>query len=73
MDVRATRRFRIGKVRLQAVAELYNALNDRISQANTETWGTNAAPGVYAQSGAFLRPSLLLGGRLFKFGAQVGF
>jgi len=36
-------------------------------------WGTNAAPGVFAQSGVYLRPSLLLGGRLFKFGAQVDF
>lgn len=73
VDLRVTRRFRLGKVRLQGVAELYNALNDRVSQANTATWGTNAAPGVFAQSGVFLRPSLLLGGRLFKFGAQVDF
>ncbi len=73
VDLRMTRRFRVGKMRIQGVAELYNALSDRVSQANTETWGTATGANTFAQSGVWLRPSLLLGGRLFKFGAQVDF
>jgi hypothetical protein len=73
VDLRFTRKFQIGRARINPMVELYNALNDRISQANTETWGVAAAPGVFAPGTTFLRPSLLLGGRLFKFGAQVDF
>ena len=73
VDLRATRTFTVGRTKIQAVLDLYNALNDRVSQANTTTWGAVAAPGVNAASSAFLRPSLLLGGRLFKFGATVTF
>ncbi|HEV3060528.1 MAG TPA: TonB-dependent receptor [Vicinamibacterales bacterium] len=73
VDFRGTRSFRIGRTRLQGVAELYNAFNTRVSQANTTTWGTVAAAGVATPGTTYLRPSLFLGGRLFKFGAQVNF
>ncbi len=73
VDLRGTRRFKVGSARLQGVVELYNALNMRVSQANTETWGAVTAPGVAAPGSTFLRPSLFLGGRLLKFGVQVDF
>jgi hypothetical protein len=71
VDLRGTRRFRIHRTRLQAVVDLYNVLNSRVAQANTTTWGVVAAPGVAVPGSTYLRPSLLLGGRLLKFGAQV--
>jgi hypothetical protein len=45
-------------------------LNTRVAQANTATWGSVTAPGVAVPGTTYLRPSQLLGGRLFKFGAQ---
>lgn len=71
IDLRGTRRFRVGKARLQGILELYNVLNVRTPQANTVAWGVVSAPGVQAPGSTFLRPSSFLGGRLFKFGAQV--
>ena len=51
----------------------YNVLNTRAPQANTTRWGVVAAPGTVVPGTTFLRPSLFLGGRLLKFGAQVDF
>jgi hypothetical protein len=48
--------------RIQGIFEIYNLTNTRPSQANNNTFGPN-----------YLQPSVLLGGRLFKFGAQVDF
>ena len=73
VDLRGTRRFNVGRTRLQGIVELYNALNMRVSQANTETWGSVTAPGVASAGTSYLRPSLFLGGRLLKFGVQVDF
>ena len=73
VDFRGTRRFKVGGARLQGVVELYNALNMRVAQANTETWGAVTAPGVAVPGTTYLRPSLFLGGRLLKFGVQVDF
>ena len=70
-DTRMTRRFTVGKARIQGIAELYNVFNARPPQANTVTWGVVTAPGVAAPGATYLRPSSFLGGRLFKFGAQV--
>jgi hypothetical protein len=61
-DLRLTRMFRVGKGRMQGIAELYNVFNARPSQANTVVYGAT-----------WLRPTLLLGGRLFKFGTQIDF
>ena len=71
IDLRGTRRFTFGRVRIQGIAELYNILNSRPAQSVTATWGVVSAPGVATPGTTYLRPSLLLGGRLFKFGAQV--
>lgn len=69
IDLRVQRRFPIGAGRLSGVFEVYNVFNSRAPQDSALTWG--AAPN--SPNAAFRRPSLLLGGRLFKFGAQVDF
>lgn len=73
VDLRGTRRFRVGAARIMGVVELYNVLNTRVTQANTVTWGNVTAPGVGAPGSTYLRPSLLLGGRLLKVGVQLDF
>ena len=55
-----TRSFTVAKSRIQGIFEIYNLTNTRPSQANQTTFNAN-----------WLQPSVLLGGRLFKFGAQV--
>ncbi|MGE3578631.1 MAG: carboxypeptidase regulatory-like domain-containing protein [Vicinamibacterales bacterium] len=62
VDMRLSRFFRIAGARVQGIAEIYNLTNGRPSQANFATYGA-----------AWLRPTSILGGRLFKFGAQVDF
>jgi hypothetical protein len=69
IDLRLQRYFRMGVGRLSAVFEVYNVFNSRAPQNSILTWG--AAPS--SPSPVYLRPSVLLGGRLFKFGAQVDF
>jgi hypothetical protein len=62
IDLRFTKGFRFGKSRLQAMADIYN-----ITNANTVT-------GVVTAYGpAWLRATQVMGGRLFKFGAQVDY
>ena len=70
-DLRGTRRIKIGRSRVQGVVELYNVLNTRAPQGDVTTWGTVTAPGAVTPGTTYLRPSLFLGGRLLKFGAQV--
>ena len=59
-DLRFTKIVRFGKSRVQGMLDLYNVFNARTPQAVNTTYGA-----------AWLRPTLLLGGRLLKFGAQV--
>jgi hypothetical protein len=59
-DLRFTKAVRIGRSRAQGIFDIYNVFNSRVPQADNTTYG----PG-------FLTPTSLLGGRLFKFGAQV--
>jgi hypothetical protein len=73
VDLRGTRRFRVGGARLQGVLELYNVFNSRRPEAITTTWGVVTSPTTTAPGTTYLRPSSFLGGRLFKFGAQVDF
>jgi hypothetical protein len=62
VDLRLTRIFHMSKGRIQGIAELYNVTNTRPSQANITTYGNT-----------WLKPTSILGGRLFKFGAQIDF
>ncbi|HEV3057820.1 MAG TPA: carboxypeptidase regulatory-like domain-containing protein [Vicinamibacterales bacterium] len=62
VDMRVTKSFTIGRYKFQPVAELYNVFNSRPSQGNNDTYGPT-----------WNTPGELLGGRLFKFGAQMDF
>jgi hypothetical protein len=62
VDVRVSRLFRLGKLRMQGIAELYNVFNIRPAQGIVDTYGP-----------AWQLPFAILGGRLFKFGAEVDF
>src|SRR5439155_16109859 len=65
LDLRSTRTFRFGKARVQGIAELYNVFNLRIAQGVTTAYGTDGS--------TWLRPTNVLGGRLFKVGTQIDF
>jgi hypothetical protein len=59
-DLRFSKALHIGRGRLQGMLDLYNIFNSRVPQAIATTYGAT-----------FMTPSSLLGGRLWKFGAQV--
>ena len=64
LDLRLSRRFSVGRFRIRGDAALYNVFNsDWVSSVNT-TFST-------AASNAFLRPTGVLQGRLFKIAAQI--
>jgi hypothetical protein len=60
VDLRLTKIFRVGGLRLQGGVELYNVFNVRPAQGIVTTYGP-----------AWQFPFAILGGRLFKFGAQI--
>ena len=60
VDLRVTKLFRVRGSRLQAIAELYNLFNSRPAQGIVGTYGP-----------AWQFPFAILGGRLFKIGAQI--
>jgi hypothetical protein len=61
-DLRVTRTFRFGRLRAQGIAEVYNVFNSRPAQAISTTYGSS-----------WQLPTAILGGRLFKFGAQLDY
>jgi hypothetical protein len=64
LDLRMSRRFTVGRFRIRGDAALYNVFNtDWVSSVNT-TFST-------AASNAFMRPTGVLQGRLFKIGVQL--
>lgn len=62
MDLRLTRSFPIMGSRIQGIAELYNVFDARPALGIVTTYGP-----------AWQFPFAMLGGRLFKFGAQIDF
>jgi hypothetical protein len=65
-DARLSKRFRVGRYRLRGDLNLYNVFNsDFINSVNT-TFSTTAG-------NAFMRPTGVLVGRLFKIGGQIEF
>jgi len=65
-DVRVSKRVRIGRYRLRGDFNLYNVFNsDFINSVNT-TFSTTSG-------NAFMRPTGVLQGRLFKIGGQIEF
>ena len=66
MDIRFSRSFRIGAVRVRGNGDLYNLFNAS-NVLNTTT--RYAGP----TGGQWFRPLQILGGRMFKFSAQLDF
>jgi hypothetical protein len=66
VDVRFTRAFRTGRTRIRGNADFYNVFNqsDVLSMTTRHAGPTG---------GAWLRPIQVLGGRMFKFSAQLDF
>ena len=62
MDVRLAKTVRIGQVRLQAMFDVYNLFNANTVVRSSSTYGAN-----------WLRPTLVLAPRLFKFQIQVDY
>jgi hypothetical protein len=66
MDIRFTRSFRVAKFRVRGNGDLYNLFNaSDVLNMTTRYAGANG--------GQWLRPLQILGGRMFKFSAQVDF
>jgi hypothetical protein len=66
VDIRFSRGFRVGKIRARANGDLYNLFNaSNVLNMTTRYSGTTG--------GQWLRPLQILGGRMFKFSAQVDF
>ena len=62
LDLRFTKRLRFGRTRVEGNVDLYNLFNSSSILATNTRYGT-----------AWLTPTQVLGGRLFKLGAQVNF
>jgi hypothetical protein len=62
LDVRLTKNFRFGRTRLQGQFDVYNLFNGSTVLSVNNTFGP-----------LFLRPTGVMGARLFKFGAQIDF
>jgi hypothetical protein len=62
LDLRLTKIMRVGRTRLQGMFDVYNVFNASTILAQNNTYG-----------GTWRRPTQILAGRLFKFGAQLDF
>jgi hypothetical protein len=62
LDFRLAKTFTRGRARIQAMVDLYNALNDSTVLGINTTYGLS-----------WLRPTEILGARIIKFGAQLDF
>jgi hypothetical protein len=63
MDLRLTKVIRLGRARIQGMAEMYNVFNAAAATGVSAAFPA-AAPAFW------LFPYQIMGGRLFKFGAQ---
>jgi hypothetical protein len=68
LDLRGARAFKIGKDRLQVMADVYNVFNSNWVFSQNGTFGTGAAAAA-----TWLRPTNVLSARMFKIGAQFNF
>ncbi len=62
VDIRFSRPFRIGRVRIMGKFDVYNLTNAAAVARMNTTYGAS-----------WLLPAEVMGGRLFKFGAQLDF
>jgi len=66
LDLRLSKRLKIGRYTLRADANLYNVLNSDYANSINTTFSTSA-------SNQFMRPTAVLLSRLFKVGGQIEF
>ncbi len=66
LDLRASKRFRVGKYRLRGDFDLFNVLNSNWPYTVNTTFST-------ASTSQWLRPTNVLQARFFKIGAQIDF
>ncbi|HUR33345.1 MAG TPA: carboxypeptidase regulatory-like domain-containing protein [Vicinamibacterales bacterium] len=66
IDLRLSRRMRIGRYSARLDANVYNVLNNAYANSINTTFSTSAAS-------QFMRPTAVLAGRLFKIGGQIEF
>ena len=66
LDMRLSKRFTFGRVRVRADANVYNAFNSDYANSINTNFSTTA-------SNQFMRPTAVLQGRLFKIGGQLDF
>jgi hypothetical protein len=62
IDLRLSRSFRVGRLRLQGMLDAYNVLNGSAVLAHNTRYGI-----------AWLNPTQILPARIFKFGMQADF
>ncbi|HEX6161897.1 MAG TPA: TonB-dependent receptor [Vicinamibacterales bacterium] len=67
LDLRVARNFRFGTRRVQAFADIFNALNAGTVLRVNETYNINAA------QNAWLTPTAIMDGRYVRFGVQMSF
>ena len=67
-DLRLTKLFTVGRVRLRAMFDTYNVFNDSTALKLDNQYGAAVGGGT-----GWLRPQLIVPGRLLKFGFQVDF
>jgi hypothetical protein len=61
-DIRLAKSFKVGRTKLQGMFDVYNLTNSSAVLQNNTNWGS-----------AWLQPTVVLNGRLVKFGAQLEF
>jgi hypothetical protein len=61
-DVRFAKTVRVGTTRIKGMFDVYNLLNSSAVLQNNINWGSN-----------WLQPTVILNGRLAKFGVQLEF
>jgi hypothetical protein len=65
LDLRFSKNLTVGKTRWQGTFDIYNAWNSSVSLAQNNTYGTNGA--------RWQLPTVVMVGRLLKFGVRVSF
>jgi hypothetical protein len=68
LDLRVTKRFVVGRSRINVALDLYNALNSDWVYGVNSTLGTG-----YTISSTWLRPTNILTARMLKIGTQIDF
>jgi hypothetical protein len=66
LDLRLSKRFKVGSLRFRGDLNLYNAFNSDFASTVNTTFST-------AANNQFLRPTAVIQGRLFKIGGQIDF